>query len=130
MNPKDMTQKLRKLYPNSKIIENKIDNITKEIVCELGISNETNTSTAIVIIEESNPHYHKKTTETYKILEGELRLFVGFDKYILKRGEEIEIKPGQIHYAQGDATWVEVISTPAWDIDDYLEAPVHINSKK
>ncbi len=125
MNPKKVTPKLSKLYPNSSIIENKINDITTEIVRKLGKSEDNNTSRAIAVIDESKPHYHKKTTETYKILEGELKLFVGFDEYILKPGEEIEIKPNQIHYAQGDATWVEVISTPAWSIDDYFEASIY-----
>lgn len=125
MNVIKVIDELKRKYPNKKIIENKNeDGITTEIVCEIN-SKKTN-SFAIAIIDSSTIHYHKKITETYKVIKGSLKIFKYNDKrkeykeYTIENGKSIAIKPGEIHSNLGKETWVEVFSEPAWTIDDYI----------
>jgi len=38
----------------------------------------------------------------------------------LLEGESNTIKPGEIHYAVGDATWIEATSAPGWISEDHI----------
>lgn len=120
MNAKSITQKLNKKYPGKFIIENKIEGVITEILCETKPSSEhPKYSEAIAIIDESQPHHHKVTTETYKIISGRLRLFVDGEEIAMVAGEEYSIESNKIHWAIGDETWVLVKSTPGWPKEDH-----------
>jgi mannose-6-phosphate isomerase-like protein (cupin superfamily) len=128
MNVKQTIKQLKEKYPGKPIIENKNSKgVTTEIVCELISCTESpETSKAIAVIDQSTSHFHKVLTEIYLITKGKL-ILLKYDsetkenkKIHLKEGDSIEIKPGEIHSAIGYETWVEVISTPAWTIDDYI----------
>jgi mannose-6-phosphate isomerase-like protein (cupin superfamily) len=75
-------------------------------------------------------HYHKIISETYKVLEGELRIFKYFsdrksyEEKVLEKGESLIIRPGEIHINKGKETWVEVISRPGWLSGDYINIEV------
>jgi len=101
-----------------------------EIVCELGrtVPPEPDQSTAVAIIDRSKPHYHKHTTEVYIVEKNQLTVYVvrrnGSDeatlsRYRLATGEILVIRPGEVHWAEGKAAWVRVVSAPAWSPDDY-----------
>lgn len=95
-----------------------------EIICEIDPSAEhPEYNTAIAAIKASVPHYHKKATETYKVLRGSLELWVDGQKHTLKPGDTHVIKPGQIHFAKGDFALVEVISRPGWTAADHILSP-------
>jgi mannose-6-phosphate isomerase-like protein (cupin superfamily) len=132
MNVESVIKKLKRKYPGRTIIENKNEQgITTEVVCEVEpTSDHPEYSVAIAVIDYSTIHYHKKITETYKVLKGELKMFK-YDKnreeykeYVIKKGESIVIKPGEIHLSRGDEAWVEVVSNPGWLIDDYYNLEV------
>jgi mannose-6-phosphate isomerase-like protein (cupin superfamily) len=77
---------------------------------------------AIAVIERSEPHFHSKTTEIYKVFRGTLHVACGGRGYVLRPGESVTIEPGSIHFARaaGSPAWLEVLSEPAWTIEDYL----------
>ena len=119
---------LNKKYPNGIVIENKnARGKTTEIICELPQKkvNSANKSIAIAVIDSSTLHYHRVITETYHVISGILHIFKydqnnkQYMEYALHKGEAITILPGEIHSNLGDATWVEVVSSPAWFIEDY-----------
>lgn len=125
MNTKNIIIELKKKFPGKVIIQNKNEKgKTTEIVCE--VSSSPKESFAVAVIDISRIHYHKKITETYKVVKGELKVFKYFrdlkeyKEVVVKKGERIVIKPGEIHTNIGDETWVEVTSRPAWRIDDYF----------
>lgn len=125
MNVKKIIRKLKKQYPGRVIIENKNEKgVTTEIICELDSTKDR--SCAIAVIDSSTIHYHRKITETYKVLEGTLKVFKydeskkEYFEHKVKECESIVINPGEIHSNLGDETWVEVISEPQWTIDDYI----------
>ena len=118
MNKENVVSQLRKEYPEGNIIFNNLDNPT-EIICELQQTSR-DSSTAIAVIERSLPHLHKKTTEEYEILKGELKLTVDGKDYLLKKEEMFVIEPNKVHMAQGNETWVKVISTPPWSPEDQI----------
>ena len=132
MNVKSIIEELKKKYPNKLIIENKNEQgITTEIICETEpTSNHPEYSVAIAVIDSSAIHYHKKITETYKVLKGELKIFKynqdekEYKQYVVKEGESIVINPGEIHSNLGDEAWVEVLSKPGWLVDDYYNLEV------
>ena len=68
-----------------------------------------------VDIDGAKPHYHKKTTELYYVLEGEGTVTLDGKKQEVKKGTIIHIPPGVIHGADGKMR-VLVIGIP--DIDD------------
>jgi len=122
MEVKKIIKKLKRKYPGKTIIENKNDKgFTTEIICEIEPTlNHPKYSIAIAVIDSSTLHYHKKTTEIYKVLRGELTVFKKNKEYKIKRGDELVIKPGEIHSNIGNETWVECISEPGWTVDDYI----------
>lgn len=107
MNIEKIINELSQKYKCKTIIKNKKENPT-EIICEI------KPGLAIAVIDKSESYYHKIITETYKVLDGELNVFINNIKHKLKKGDVVSIEPNNIHYAIGNETWVEVYSKPAW----------------
>lgn len=120
MNIVKVIKKLEKKYPGKNIIKNPEDNPT-EILCEVDpSSNHPEYSIAIAVIDKSEPHVHKKSTETYKIVRGKLSIYVDNEKHELEQGDKYTVLPGQIHWAEGKETWIECISKPGWALEDHI----------
>ena len=68
-----------------------------------------------VEIDGAKPHYHKKTTELYYVLEGKGYVTLNDKEEVVQKGSIIHIPPGVIHGAKGKMK-VLVIGIP--DIDD------------
>jgi mannose-6-phosphate isomerase-like protein (cupin superfamily) len=98
---------LQSPYPSSQI---KVAPDQREIVAE--ITGER----AIAIIERSEPHFHRKITETYRVLRATLLVARTGEGFVLQVGDSITITPSQIHHAKalGDPAWIEVLCDPAW----------------
>ena len=77
---------------------------------------------AVAVIERSQPHFHRKMTEVYRVLRGTLYVACGGEGYVLGPGDSLKIAPGKVHYARGadGVAWLEVISDPPWSPDDHL----------
>jgi mannose-6-phosphate isomerase-like protein (cupin superfamily) len=123
MNVKGVIKQLKKEYPGKVIIENKNkDGVTTEIICEIEkTSDHPEYSVAVAVIDSSILHYHKKITETYKVLKGTLTVFKTNEEVKLEKGDELIIKPGEIHSNLGNESWIECVSNPGWEIDDYIK---------
>lgn len=120
MRVKRIKNELRQRYPESTIILLPNDN-PKEIICEIDPATEhADYSIAISVIEKSAPHYHKVATEEYEVVSGEVALFLGDEKKILKAGEKAIIQPGVIHWARADSAWVKCTSRPGWVPRDHI----------
>jgi len=132
VNTTEIIKKLKKKYPGKAIIENKNEaGRTTEIICETDPTDlHPGYSTAIAVIDASTPHYHKIISETYRVLDGELRIFKYFsgrksyEEKVLEKGESLTIYPGEIHVNKGKETWVEVTSKPGWMRGDYINLEV------
>ena len=119
MEVEKIVQELEKKYPGKNIVLNTPDETT-EIVCEVDPSKDK--GLAIAVIDYIRPHYHRKAKETYKLLKGDLELFLSGEKRLIKEGETIEIFPKQVHWGFGDETWIEVVSKPGWTPEDHILA--------
>ncbi len=120
MNSDKIISQLRLQYPGKNIFSLPADNRT-EIICEVEPSlNHPEYSLAIAIIDKSAPHFHCRSTETYKVLKGKLILIIEQKKISLKAGDKFIIKPGKVHAAIGKQTWVECISKPGWTRQDHI----------
>lgn len=77
---------------------------------------------AVAVIERSQPHFHLRMTEVYRVLRGMLYLACSREGHVLRVGESITIRPGQIHHARcgGEPTWIEVESSPPRSSDDHI----------
>ena len=71
----------------------------------------------VEISKDSRPHYHKKTTEIYYVLEGEGHLEIEKDKVPLKPGVSVLIPPNSLHRAVGELKILNV-PVPAFDPAD------------
>lgn len=117
MNIQKIIEELRLKYPNKTVINNGLG----EIVCEIKPGSEDpKESIAIAVIDSTKPHYHEIITETYKVIKGNLDLYVGQNRISLKEGETYIIEPKHVHYATGNETWIECTSRPAWSFEDHL----------
>jgi 8-oxo-dGTP diphosphatase len=122
MNSDKVIQELNQKYPGKAVFKNNEEN-TIEILCEIDPSTEhPEYSNAIAVIDKSVPHIHYKTTETYKVIKGELTLYIGNNAFILKEGESKVIEPNNVHWAEGDETWIECYSKPGWTLEDQITA--------
>jgi mannose-6-phosphate isomerase-like protein (cupin superfamily) len=109
----EYTAELLRDYPGARV---KIADDKAEMVAEFdGLR-------AIAVIERSQPHFHRRIKETYKVLRGTLHVACGGRGYLLRPGESLIIEPGNIHFARGAGApaWIEVFCDPAWTIDDHL----------
>jgi len=120
MDTKKVVAELSQKYPGKKIVQLPENNPT-EILCEIDpATNHPEKSIAIAVIDKSEPHYHKKTTEIYKVIKGNLSMVIDGQKNKLEEGDSLIIKPRDIHYAIGDETWIEVYSEPGWSPEDHI----------
>lgn len=120
MNSRQVINQLKSEYPDKNIIVLPKKNPT-EILCEINPTSEHKEySVAISVIDRSVSHVHYKTTETYKVVKGEVRLVVDDVQHELKKGDKFVIKPGSIHYAIGDEAWIECESRPGWTPEDHI----------
>jgi mannose-6-phosphate isomerase-like protein (cupin superfamily) len=120
MDVEKVLSRLNAAYPNKKIISLPTLGPT-EILCEVEPASEhSEYSVAISIIDKSVSHYHIKSIETYKILEGELDLYINGLVHHMKKGDSMVINPFSHHYAIGNETWIECRSEPGWTIEDHI----------
>jgi mannose-6-phosphate isomerase-like protein (cupin superfamily) len=122
MNVEKIKRQLASKYPGKSIFANPdASGEIREIICEIEPSSDhPEWSIAVAVIEKSQHHFHLHTTETYKVLQGELTLHVGEQSILLKPGESWQITPGNIHWAEGKDTWVECRSVPGWTLSDHI----------
>ena len=69
----------------------------------------------VVDIDGSKPHFHRRGTEIYYVLEGAGSIVLDGDERPLQRGSIVHIPPGIVHGAKGQMR-VLVVGIP--DIDD------------
>lgn len=79
--------------------------------------NDTASFHIVDISENSRPHYHKKMTEIYHVVEGRGTLELDNERLELKPGITVMIKPGCIHRAVGKLKLINV-PIPTFDPAD------------
>ncbi len=120
MNINKVTDELKEKYPGKKIVKNKETNPT-EVICEIDpAEGHPRYSTAVAVIDRTEPHYHRQAAEIYYVLKGTLTLYKGEGKEVLKEGDFSVIKPEEHHAAEGNETWVLVYSEPGWSVTDHF----------
>ncbi len=118
----EVIDELRKSYPQKTILLNDKHNLT-EILCEVEpTSRHPEYSIAVAVIDKTEPHHHKVTTEIYEVVRGELDLNVNGKVYHLAEGQSFTVQPGEIHSATGAETWVKVTSKPGWVHKDHVKS--------
>ena len=70
-----------------------------------------------VDIDGARPHYHKKATELYYVLDGEGRILLDGVDHPIRKGSVIHIPPGVVHGAVGRMRSL-VVGIPDLDNDD------------
>lgn len=119
----EILEELAIKYPTKLVFQNNdSDGNVTEVVCELDKSQRN--SHAVAIIDRSMPHYHRIIEEKYKIIKGTLSLYIDDKNIVLNEGDEYTIDAGKKHYAIGNSTWVDVVATPAWNLEDHITFPV------
>jgi len=117
----EVVESLRRTYPGRKIILLPDKDNPKEIICEIDPAAwHPLYSVAIAVIDESEPHYDRKSKESYYVEEGRLTLFVDGEKYFLGEGDCFAVLPGQVHWAKGSPARVKVVSTPGWTAENHI----------
>lgn len=74
-----------------------------------------------VDIDGSKPHFHKRSTELYYVLEGEGTVSLDGVEHPVKKGSMVHIPPGVVHGACGRMR-VLVVGIPDIADDDYYLA--------
>src|SRR5437667_5927903 len=73
-----------------------------------------------VDIDGARPHYHKRSTELYYVLDGAGTVIVGGAEHPVTQGSLVHIPPGVVHAARGRMR-VLVVGIPDIADDDYFE---------
>jgi mannose-6-phosphate isomerase-like protein (cupin superfamily) len=107
-----------RLYQNRK-------SFTAEVVYELTTARDgLPFGIAIADIEQSQPHVHRVTTETYTVVQGSIELALDDERLALHVGDVALIRPGVIHSARsigdGHAARITVTTIPEFSPDDYV----------
>lgn len=119
MNSKKIIIDLNQEFPDRKIIAIPEQN-PLEIICEIDPSlGHPEKSIAIAVVDESEPHYHLKSRETYIIEKGKLILTVDGKEHLLEKGQVFVVEPSKLHFAKGSATRVRIESVPGWTKEDH-----------
>lgn len=76
---------------------------------------------AVVEINESKLHYHKKTVEIYYVLDGEGILIIDEEKVLIEKNHLVYIEPLRKHKVKriGKNLMILVISFPPWSKNDH-----------
>lgn len=124
MNIDKVLAELRDKYPDRAVIQDPPGTAAPgEVIVELEpTSNHPDRSLALAVVGRSRPHYHKRSTEVYEAVRGELTVYLDSKKTILKPGESLTIEPGVVHSAEGEEAWFLTHSTPGWTFDDHVLA--------
>lgn len=69
----------------------------------------------VVDIQDSRPHFHRRATELYYVLDGGGTIWLDGEAHALRQGSLVHIPPGVVHSAQGRMR-VLVVGIP--DIDE------------
>jgi mannose-6-phosphate isomerase-like protein (cupin superfamily) len=75
-----------------------------------------------VDIDGAKPHYHKKSTELYYVLDGGGTVKLDGVEHQVTKGSLVHIPPRVVHSAHGRMR-VLVVGIPDIDDNDYYEAP-------
>lgn len=119
MNITNVIEELKKKYPGKRILLNDRKNCT-EILCEIEpTALHPSHSVAVAVIDNTIDHFHDTSEETYTVIKGVLSLTVDKKKFVLNEGQSLVIKPGLVHTASGNETWVKVSSRPGWKQKDH-----------
>jgi mannose-6-phosphate isomerase-like protein (cupin superfamily) len=113
-------RQLKKKYPDFKSYD--IDGRGKHFVCEVEpVDDHPEYDRAVEVIISSKPHKHLKMTQNYKIISGNLDLFINGEILKLKAGDKYTVTPGKIHWAKSDdECWLEIYSEPGWTKEDHI----------
>lgn len=82
-----------------------------------------------VDIDGARPHYHRRSTELYYVLEGEGTVVLDGVEHPVRRGSIVQIPPGVVHGAKGRMR-VLVIGIPDIAEDDLFYPDVENPSAK
>ena len=122
MNIQKVISQLNKRYPGKQIIENRnMNGDVVEIICKIDPTEKHPThSLAVAVVDQSVLQFHRKLTETYKVLKGKLIVFMTDRNVRLKKGGQLTIEPGEVHATFGEETWLTVYSEPGWTLKDHI----------
>jgi quercetin dioxygenase-like cupin family protein len=115
---------MRKLEPDidTSLYQNRIANPAEVVYALTTHKNALPFGVAIADIQQSEPHFHKVTTETYTVVQGHLEVSLDSEQHILHPGDVIKILPGVAHSARSlDETpaRITVTTIPEWTHEDY-----------
>lgn len=71
------------------------------------------------------PHFHPKTAQSFEVLSGILCVQVGRQKLIVRPGEQVSTRPGEVHAQWNESAWpVRMIERydPPLDIEPFFTA--------
>ena len=84
-----------------------------------------------VDIDDSRPHYHKRATELYYVLEGDGFVVLDGNEHPVQKGSLVHIPPGVVHGSKGKMR-VLVVGIPDISDDDlfFPEADAEVRSQE
>lgn len=95
----------------------------KEVIYELFTGHDGLGWNAVIAdIQESVPHFHKRTTEVYTVLNGTLEVFINDVSHVLNPGDVIVIPLNSVHWGRSltdKPARIMCICVPAWCPQDH-----------
>lgn len=125
MNHNQWEDWLRANYPDTARV---IHNDGRSLHYDEIVAEQKEPGLAVAVIVRSPPHFHRQTTEYYKIVQGELAVVAQGTVSVLTEGvpgsRKCSIMPGIVHNAvslTNEPAVIEVRADPPWSPDDHFE---------
>ncbi|HKC14918.1 MAG TPA: cupin domain-containing protein [Patescibacteria group bacterium] len=122
MDKERVLAKFRSEHLGRTIVQNPSQGRPTEIICEVEPTiDHPDYSVHLAVIDISSSHLHRRSRETYEVLEGSLMLSVEGKPHDLKKGNAFVVEPNSVHFAKGNETLVRIKSEPGWTKEDQVE---------
>ncbi len=119
---------LAREYPHAPTYVNDIKNPT-EVICEVEpVQRHSGYNASVCVVNRTSPHYHKQANQIYYVLKGTLTLYINDQKKVLQEDEVAVVQAGEVHWATGKETWIELYSEPAVSEEDTFTPQEYISA--
>lgn len=137
MNTKQITEALKKEYPQAALITGKNEHPDNDYIVALiePTAHHSHYSASVMVLHHQAAHYHKTTAEIVIVLKGMVEVIIGGQSKTVTEGAFKIVQPGEVHELRAlgkEPVWVALYAEPGITSEDtfYGEAAIQTTQPK